>query len=830
MYRWLISASLAGLMLTGCGGGGGSTSTGTGNTATGAVTGVEMPDNMSVVTAQDTSQVSGVLIDYNGVSGVLHESSGTDYSTDPVSVWVWDESLEPLQMVNEILCYMGQTAADQMVNAGGNGEYTALIDEEKCRQGENTSQDTGQSSGQSTALALWTVKSTRASNSDPQIIQLWVPPGDEPGDDQNILVEVTAYAGVSATQPFGSFRMNFKGVDPQGNTVMTGSLFTVDANTDPDNVNASGNPQFKLIMSGSDDCGGDPQCAGSFSMKTNVVFNDGSGTSGSARTSTGFTPDNAPGQTFGDDYAIAFDSNYLLREGNLFDDQTQQVVTQQICSDRNDFNTNVWRYNLYYSGNNLPSGVSAGQRVEINSGFPITVDVNGEPVYGWIGYWGLWLPDTVDTSTLTTVTREEFGSANTTVYDLVEAPGKLIKNERSTVLLSDLDGMTFDYFDDMTGNEFQVEYTADTTLSDGTAVASPGFYKTARYDYTQNGREASTDLDGDMVAGDAPVDTTPAPGEWMGLWSQALGGNINYVGGDTEVNYFKETFVNTASAIAEMFNTTNDPDQDGVVAFDCYTQCLGANISQTDLDNGNVYLNDAMNVATPATTYYFQRSDLTLYDGDPANGGQPVTLASGVTNTPGTPNEWGVATGSFVIAGTTMSNVWDAWNQTTSYRWETGSNDWNKTFSVKEQGSSTFVEFDPPLQISYQFSAADDANAGGNFAGTAYYDQTFLLEYGGQGELWGIPWEQNGERWNAAFTIADGTMLGNGDMYAIKGVEKEQTMREVALSNCSALSVPTDSTLALPTTAEVGTVSFALSDKPAVTEAPAVIEGVVQGS
>jgi len=762
MKKSTLTVIFAGLALAGCGGGGSSTST---NTAAGVVTGIEMPGNMSVVSAQGSGQVSGVLIDYNGVSGVLHQSSGTDYSTDPVDVWVWDDSLEPLQMVNEILCYVGQTAADQMVNVGGTGEYTALIDEEKCSQGENTSSDTGQSSSQSTELNLWTVKSTRASSTSPQIVHLWVPPGNEPGDDESILVEVTAYAGASATRPFGSFRMNFKGVDPQGNTTMTGSLFTVDANTDPGNVNANGNPQFKLILSGSDDCGGDPQCAGTFSMKTNVVFNDGSGDNGSARTATSFVPDSNPSQSFDSDYAIAFNSANLLREGNVFNDQTQNMDSSQICADRNDFNTTVWRSNLYYSGNSMPNGASAGERVTVNSGFPITVDVNGQTTFGWIGYWGLWLPESIDTSTLTSVTKEESGSNTSTVYDLVQAPGKLIKSERTTVDLTDLDGVNFSYWDSISGTEFVVEYTIDNVLADNTPVAGPGFFK----------------------LGGTPVDITPIQGEWLGMWSQGLGGNVNYVGGDLTLTYFKETFVNSNTAITEMFNTTNDPDQDGVVSFDCYLQCLGSNTSQVDLDNENIYLSDAMDTSTPAVTYYLQRSDLTLYDGDPANGGQKVMLANNVMPTAGSPNEWGMAAGPFVIAGTSLTNVWDAMEEAVSYRWETGSNDWNKTFAVREPGTSNFVEFEPPLQISYQFTAADDANAGGNFAGSEYYGQTFLLEYGGQGELWGIPWVQNGERWSAAFTIADGSLLGN-NMFAVKGVEKEQTMREVALSSCSSLA------------------------------------------
>ena len=83
-------------------------------------------------------------------------------------------------------------------------------------------------------------------------------------------------------------------------------------------------------------------------------------------------------------------------------------------------------------------------------------------------------------------------------------------------------------------------------------------------------------------------------------------------------------------------------------------------------------------------------------------------------------------------------------------------------------------------------------------------------------------------RATAAFTIADGSLLGSNDMYVIKGVEKEQTMREVALSNCSSLTVPTDANLSLPVDSEIGTVAITSAGKPVVNGAPAVIEGVVQ--
>ena len=59
MYRLILAVTLTGFALTGCGGGG-SSNTGS-NPPTGAVTGIEMPSTMSVVTAQGSGQVSGVL-------------------------------------------------------------------------------------------------------------------------------------------------------------------------------------------------------------------------------------------------------------------------------------------------------------------------------------------------------------------------------------------------------------------------------------------------------------------------------------------------------------------------------------------------------------------------------------------------------------------------------------------------------------------------------------------------------------------------------------------------------------------------------------------------
>lgn len=810
MNKRLVALAVSSIALAGCGGGSSSS-----ESSGGTVTGLQMPSSMSVVSATD-SGATGVVIGAEFASAALFDAAGTHYTTDPVRAWVWDESLEPLQTVNEILCYMEQTAASSMVNLGA---YTAMIDEEKCRQGQNTGSDTGQSSSQSTKLQLWTIESTRASNSDPQLVKLWVPPSNNEDDTQNILVEVTAYEGVSASMPFGSFKMTFKGVDQDTDAqTMLGSLFTVDANTSGAGANPDGKPQFKLIMTGTEPGGGGP--GGTFENVTNVIFDDADGTAGVARAQSDFTPD---GQNFSiaKDFAMAFNATHFLRRSEQTDQNGNLIAPVDVCTDRNDFNTTVWRYNLYHS-DNAPAGKTPGNRVAINSGFPVK---SGDE-HGWVGYWGLWFPMHVDTSALTSVTRIDYSTGAETVYDLVQAPGKLVKSSKDTMLLTEIDGTTFNYWDHNSGTEYLVEYTADTTLADGTTVAGAGFYKTGRIVYGQNGQTISTDIDNDSNAGDAPVVITVNAGEWLGMWSQALGGHMNYVGGESSVTFFQQEFINTGAAIDELFNTTNDPNQDGIVELKCYQRCLKGNISQNDLDNGTIYYADSFDVNTPAHTYKFMKADLTLYLND---GTTPVKTATGVTPQAGSPNEWGMNTDQMVMSGVALSQVWEAFQADVSYRWETGHNSWNKNFAVRPQGTTAFVQFDKPIQVKLAFDASKDANAGGAFAGTAYYNRSFVLEYGGNGDLWGIPWlESQNSRWSPAFTLKDASLLGGANEYVVKAVEKEQQMRTVAANNCSSLSIPDETALPVPTTDEIGTVTITMADKPVVTDPPAVIEGEVQ--
>ena len=119
---------------------------GSGDTPTGGtdVQGLSTPEQLSIVTASTDAGV--------GPGGLAAGAGATDfpltadYFSDEVSTWVYDPSVEPIQLVNEILCMVNQTRAGAMVNRGA---YKAQIDTARCEQGSQGDDSEGQSSGAS---------------------------------------------------------------------------------------------------------------------------------------------------------------------------------------------------------------------------------------------------------------------------------------------------------------------------------------------------------------------------------------------------------------------------------------------------------------------------------------------------------------------------------------------------------------------------------------------------------------------------------------------------------------------------------------------------------
>lgn len=830
----VLATSVAGLSGCGGGGGGGSDAGGGGG---GSVSGLEMPVALSVVTASEnttTPRVVALKANFKAVYAALNDP-GTDYTTDTARTHVYDPSIESLDTVNMILCVMDQTRASDMVNKGA---YIALVNNDKCESGTNES-SSGQSGGGSSSQAVeyekWTVESTRTDNSSPMIVKIWIPGknsgGGGPGDvmdQQEILVETTVTEGVSDTEPFGKFTMNFKGVLDAtlvGGTgtvePMKGTLFSVS--------NAQGKPQFKFVnVAEMNDPGS--SFSMSFTESANVLLDDANGTSGQAVTHTENNFVSTMGSESKDEtFAVSFNGTHFLRGEDSNGDDT---IDAQACTSRTTFNTNIWRYNLYHAANGTfnDRAVTAGQRVELNSGFPFTY----LDKYGHVGYWGVWY-EGGSLADNTTIQKKDFATNTSEDYTVHVAPGKLIRRTASEELLSQFQGVEFNYWGP---HPVYTTYNGQWHVSyDGT-----NFNIVDRFEWGDNGPVTYTDLDVDgnpSTTGDIyPVATALSltDGQSLWLWSDSLGGNVVYNHDSTILAVDR-----TVTMYSQDFVKPDDTTLANGASLYCYERCLKGGLLQADV-NAAASENDLYH---PAVGYDWgtntQMGTPVQYTLSIANGKVELMDGSNVVSLDGLDlssigNSWGnLQTGNMLSTALSASTPpWDAYQATVSYQWESGSNDWNHMVTVQKTSDNSYASFDKPVDISYTHSTANDAN------GVATYDgKKMRLQYGGPGELWGFPWEQQDPtcdskttncRWVSAVTLDDGITLSDGtNNFVTKGMEKEQTMQEVMIGDCAALDVSTAlSTLTLPVAADIGTVSFTLADKPAVTDAPAVIEGELQ--
>jgi hypothetical protein len=173
------------------------------------------------------------------------------------------------------------------------------------------------------------------------------------------------------------------------------------------------------------------------------------------------------------------------------------------------------------------------------------------------------------------------------------------------------------------------------------------------------------------------------------------------------------------------------------------------------------------------------------------------------------------------------------------YQWETGANNWNQFAAVKDS-SGNIVQFDAPLQVNYNVPSGAQY---GQYAG-----KSIVLQYGGFGDLWGIPGQcvsrlsnqplscDNQEaRYVPEFVIpmsdTTGVVTSGSTNYLVKWLDREIRFASKSLGTCGSLVVPTSVTL--PTSASVlnpadPASSAYIGAKPTVTTAPRVIHGDVK--
>lgn len=754
------------------------------------------------------------------------------YNTDVTNSYVQDQTSQVMQELNNILCFMGAMAPDQMVNLATNsGNYIALVDQNTCK----SSGGGGKSTSTGPAYVPAIVHSARASSTADMLVKVWLTP--EPGND--ITVYATATTAPSATLPYGVFRMDYCG---------GGANCPVDKGFI--NATSSGVAFYSnSTMGGS-------------GHTTALQLNATSTTAGS-----GAVNDVNP-WSGNSNFTFAYNSLYFVRN----DGTTSQ------CFDRSALNANesVWRYGLY--------DATTGAQITRNSGFPIEyTDTSVTPnvtANGYIGYHGLWAQGTGPASG-STVQQVTYGAsgATKTPYTLLKTGGKLHKYTTVQKTLADLHKVTFWYF-----------VSPNTNIpATGTAVMTGGaqgtqyeiYWDDTTKQFMVSGKEGATHNMEPLPAGPTAIAATAnasnaamvAANSW-GLfgWSQMMGGQFGIKGSD-----FANLTGATPSTIqvrAQMEDVVYPSQFAALGNLTCINDCP----TRALIDASNVpgATSSPFTVTTAGWTPIASTA-FTTYTLNPATGNL-IDPASGVvvsTATTGT-NANGIRSGRLLatadltadfnamITAKNTANVCGGtpctqFNQgdvdflpigKSYYEWETGGQAWNQLAILKNATTGAPVTFDPPLAVNFVVPTGAKYN---NYAGA-----TLRLEYGGFGELWGIPNEcvdaatntactfgtggtsQQNQRWTSLFSIpfdatlgvVTATVAGVATTYLVKPLDKEIRLAHASLPTCTAagLTAPAAGTITLPAATSFIDPTTSAGTKPTFATAPApqVIHGVKQ--
>ncbi|MBI4126787.1 MAG: hypothetical protein HY465_04760 [Deltaproteobacteria bacterium] len=406
-WRWSGVVVVA-VMFAACGGGGGSS--GVGSTD---VEGLDIAGQLSLVEAQDVASPSLSAKGLKGLIKALTTDTSTPYYTDPQDIFVWDPSMEALDLINEILCSFDQTGYAEKVNEG---DYVALVNAGLCSTDKST--DSGnESSSETVELEEWTINSSRADDNSDQIVKAWiVEEGDEFEPPSVIHAKMTIEEGASDSNPYGCFHMDFAMMDESESFVVAqGYLETVDC--------SDGQLEYQFSMTGAD----------FFPIEEAVhAVTSSDGSSGQAITSHSFS-----GEGFSESgqFEVGFNASLFHAIDNNGGER---------CLARDQFDSYVYRYGVY---------AEDGSRLELESpGFGIKF---GE-YHGWASYWGIWIDDAVTLASGDTVVRANHDETSGEEYTVLMAPGKLVRHTREDITLADVEGASLRHWDN--GTVYQVEF------------------------------------------------------------------------------------------------------------------------------------------------------------------------------------------------------------------------------------------------------------------------------------------------------------------------------------------------------------------------------------
>lgn len=744
-----------------------------------------MPKQLSLVAAKSNTSSSASSISAFAVAeegGFL--AAGTDYSNTKQNTYVWLEALEPLQTVDGILCFIDQLKPEQEVNEG---PYLVLADLDTCFDKEESGNDEGQNSGSSGSEGAINyteviVESTRdEADNAPLEMQAWFIM-QEDDFSQAIRLFGTVSEGASEDNPYGAFRLTYQFAETldalDAASMGKGELATVDTL-----IGYQGFTLYEEILRGAGD-----QFITSASVVVNPEEESGVALTGYQRSGDLAFEGNKS-------FALAYNNDHLLiQSSGAFDTLPYKNDDQTgTCLSRNSFVESVWRYGLY--------DINDGAEVEVNSGFPFIYDSNQDGSLdqrGYASYWGVWTEDETANLSGVNAQRETFDGSTGEEYQIIQASGRLVKKTVVSLELSELSGVQFEYYewDEETGNGEQYLLEYDNS--------EEAFVKVASIQYGDEGREI-TDLE-------TPLAIDLEEGYNLYMYSEQLGGGVQYLDGSSAITFFNQAFINgSETAAGELF-------ENGTATLYCYQNCPLTGLGSADLANYDSPFTSSDELSAPIEYSISNTGDNAL---ELMLNGEVVSFPEGVDEDSDLYYKWGFFSGGMTTDTSGMSSVYDIYDVEiidVYYEFETGPSSWNKQTSLLDT-SGKIISFDQPLNFTYRHSDENDrSTSAGRFD-----DQMVLMNYGGYGDLWGIPGKMDEEQgyYVPAFSLADAVMLGRDNQYVVKALDIEQRMQP-ADGQCTSLAI-SDPAAPIP----VGLEGELNNDPvPNVTDAPRYIAGV----
>jgi hypothetical protein len=737
------------VLVVGCGkkkkGDGGDEATPTtvqGSGGSGASSGVASVDGATVSALTSQLQLgSSITIIPAKEDGAALALQGTDLDAAIADVHyrVDERSLDQLEQAGGIMCFLGQARPWEQANLG---PYVALVNEDDCFENEEEGGDSSSSSASASATTAVNyrrvvVEATRAENA-PLVAKFWID-GDEYSPD-GIKAHLSVAEGPSDANPLGIFRLQFAeeggsgAIDTARDAAGAVVLQFAESSTSKE---YSGQSAIAATL----DIAGNEVVGGRFRGVFNFADSRGRGEAG--------------------DMAVAFNSTHLLRSG------TVRREDFSACLARDKYEMHAHGYSLFDSDD--------GSTVDLESGFPIEVNVGGQVYFGHAGYHGLWLPNEIDRSDVETVTRVEYqnGVRNETNYNVLQAPGKLTKYTAQTVTLGELKGVELRQH--AQGSANLVVWDGSSFQITGTMTFAEGSGPTVE--------EASGDADPMCFGGGG------GGGQqcFYQFYVESLSANIRIPAGeesdDYEVRYHERMVVSGSDDVPSedlvcferclLMDPTAEQFAEQAYGFQAAgpfkaTTVMGQEVIQT------------LDLTTPLETYTWNALTHNLVNaaGDAfvapsVSSGQQIWHSTGMLipqsayesfSNPADMNPWG------------LEGVVDEF-----YRFETGTSEWSR-FMALTNDDGEIVQFDRPISISYSHSQANDLTGAED---SDYYGKPYQLNYGGPGQLHGIPSEpQDMGPWIPHFSLAVGADLGD---YVAVPREVIQIMSPQDASVCAGL-------------------------------------------